>query len=100
MRVKFFAYLRDMTGCSETDVPAAKLLPADTLQPPAVGDLARFLCERYGPKFKNKMLTADGELGPDMIVMINGRHIAHLGGLGASLKDDDTVQIFPKVAGG
>jgi molybdopterin synthase sulfur carrier subunit len=46
------------------------------------------------------MLTENGELGPEIIIMINGRHIAHLGGLDAPLKSDDTVQIFPMVAGG
>jgi molybdopterin synthase sulfur carrier subunit len=90
MRVKFFAYLRDYTKCSETDVPAVD----------SVGELTRFLCTCYGPGFREKMLTANGELGPDIIIMINGRHIAHLGGITAPLKDDDVVQIFPKVAGG
>ena len=90
MRVKFFAYLRDYTGCSETDVP-----PVAT-----IGDLARLLGERYGKKLKEKLFTADGELGTEIIIMINGRHIIHLGGLNAPLKGDDLVQIFPLVAGG
>jgi molybdopterin synthase sulfur carrier subunit len=90
MRVKFFAYLRDYTGCSQTDVPVV----------PTVGDLVRVLGEQYGPKLRDAMLTADGEVGPDIIIMINGRSVFHLGNLSARLKDDDTVQIFPKVAGG
>lgn len=90
MRVKFFAYIRDYTGCSETDVPVV----------PTIGDLARILCDRYGSKLREKMLTADGDLGPHIIVMINGRHVVHLGGINAPLKDGDTVQIFPMVAGG
>ena len=90
MRVKFFAYLRDYTGCPETDIPLV----------PTIGDLARILCERYGSRLREKMLTADGELGPDIIVMINGRHVSHLGGINAPLNSEDTVQIFPMVAGG
>ena len=90
MRVKFFAYLRDYTGCKETDAPAA-----DNLR-----DLTRVLSERYGAKLRDKMLASNGELGPDIIILINGRHVAHLGGLDAALTDDDVVQIFPKVAGG
>ena len=90
MRVKFFAYLRDYTGCSETELPLT----------PTIGDLARILGDRYGPRLRDKMLSPKGELGPDIIIMINGRHVAHLGGLEAPLKDDDTVQIFPMVAGG
>ena len=90
MCVKFFAYLRDYTGCSETDVSSAS----------TIGDLARILCERYGSRLREKLLTADGVLGPEIIIMINGRHVSHLGGIDAPLKSDDTVQIFPMVAGG
>jgi molybdopterin synthase sulfur carrier subunit len=90
MQVKFFAYLRDYTGCSQTDVQAV----------PTVGDLTRILSGQYGSKLRDAMLTADGEMGPNIIIMINGRHVFHLGGLSAQLKNDDTVQIFPKVAGG
>jgi molybdopterin synthase sulfur carrier subunit len=90
MRVKFFAYIRDYTGCSEADMPVAA----------TIGDLARILGEHYGPKMHEIMLTADGELGPNLIIMVNGRHIVHLGGINTPLKDDDIIQIFPKVAGG
>ena len=90
MRVKFFAYLRDYTGCSETEMPVAA----------TVGELARILGDRYGPRLRNKMLAENGELGPEIIIMINGRHVVHLGGFDAPLKSDDVVQIFPVVAGG
>jgi len=88
--VKFFAYLRDYTGCLETSMPAV----------PVVGELVRVLGEKYGQRLRNKLLTENGDLGPHIIIMINGRHIVHLGGLDAPLKEDDIVQIFPKVAGG
>ena len=39
------------------------------------------------------------ELG-NVIIMVNGRHINHLGGISTILTDSDTVQIFPVVAGG
>jgi molybdopterin synthase sulfur carrier subunit len=91
MRVKFFAYLRDYTGCKEIDAPCQ----------PTVGDLARALGEQYGPTLREKLLApGGGELGPEIIILINGRHVSHLGGVNAPLKDDDTVQIFPMVAGG
>jgi len=90
MRVNFFAYLRDYTDCSEIEVPAV----------PTVGDLTHVLAERYGPKLGEKLLTPEGELGAEIVIMINGRHVVHLGGIGAPLKDDDVVQIFPLVAGG
>jgi len=90
MRVKFLASLRDYTNCPETDVLAV----------PTVGDLACVLAERYGPKFGEKLLTSEGELGPEIVIMINGRHVVHLGGIGAPLGDEDVVQIFPLVTGG
>jgi len=90
MLVKFFAYLRDYTDCSEIDVPAI----------PTVGDLIRNLGERYGPGLGGKLLTPDGELGAEIVIMVNGRHVVHLGGIDAPLKEDDVVQIFPLVTGG
>ena len=83
MRVKFFAYLRDYTDCLETEVPA----------PATVGDLARFLSERYGSKLREKLLAPNGDLGAEIIVMINGRHVVHLGGADAPLTEEDVVQI-------
>jgi molybdopterin synthase sulfur carrier subunit len=89
--VKFFAYIRDFTGCKETDFPYEK----------DISDLACALCAKYGEKLREKMLSPAGdELGPDIIIMINGRHVAHLGGIKAPLKPDDKVYIFPMVAGG
>jgi molybdopterin synthase sulfur carrier subunit len=91
MLVKFFAYIRDITGCKETDFPYQETL----------GSLARALCDHYGEGLRQKIFTKDGEaLGPDIIIMINGRHVIHLGGLNAPLKEEDTVYVFPMVAGG
>jgi len=91
MRVKYFAYYRDITRCKDEELPA----PGD------VGDLLRLLGAKYGKIMYEKLLTPDGlELGPDAIILINGRNIAHLGVLDAPLRDTDTVQIFPIVAGG
>jgi len=91
MRVKFFAYIRDYTGCKETEVP-----PAAT-----VGELVRSLAAAYGPVFRDKVLAPGGQaLSPEIIILVNGRHVVHLGGFEAPLKPEDTVQIFPMVAGG
>ena len=90
MKVKFFAYLRDYAGCSETEVASAA----------TIGDLALILSDRYGQKLREKLLSQNNELGTEIILMVNGRHVAHLGGINAPLKSDDTVQIFPLVAGG
>ena len=92
MRVRFFAYLREYTGCAEADVPYQE----------TVGALAHTLCELYGKKLRQKIFPAaeTDKLGPEIIVLVNGRHVNHLGGLSAPLNPEDRVDIFPVVAGG
>ena len=99
MRVRFFAYIRNFTGCAEADLPYEE----------TAGALARSLCTRYGDKLGEKIFPAgtggaDGkgpaEFGPEIIILINGRHVSHLGGAAAPLNPDDRVDIFPVVAGG
>ena len=98
MRVRFFAYLRHITKCAEADVPYKE----------TIGALARSLCDLYGDELRQKILpcqiTGPGgeeeKFGSDVIILINGRHVNHLGGPAAPLKPDDRVDIFPLVAGG
>jgi len=95
MRVRFFAYIRNYTGCAEADVPYRE----------TAGDLARSLCDRYGKKLKQKIFpdenpAGEDKFGPEIIILVNGRHVSHLGGYAAPLHPDDRVDIFPVVAGG
>jgi len=108
MRVRFFAYIRDFTGCAETDVPYQK----------TAGALARSLCDLYGEKLRQKIFPSEdsgsanvpkhggktkGEaekFGPEIIILVNGRHVSHLGGPAAPLNPEDRVDVFPVVAGG
>ena len=102
MQVRFFAYLRNITGCLEADIPYQE----------TAGALAHSLCEIYGEKLRQKIFPEDpglskndsrkeGEFfGPEIIILINGRHVCHMGGLAAPLKPEDRVDVFPVVAGG
>jgi len=93
MILKFFAYYRDpaFAGCKETVWPPAADLRA----------LGEQLSERFGAKFRGEFFSPDGaELGERTIVLVNGRNVRFLQGLDTPLKDSDTVQIFPVVAGG
>ena len=97
MRVRFFAYIRNFTKCAEADVPYRE----------TAGALARSLCDLYGEALKQKIFPSgisggkeEESFGPEIIFLINGRHVAHLGGAAAPLKPDDRVDIFPVVAGG
>jgi len=58
------------------------------------------LCEKYGVPLRQKLFVPGSEDPGDVIIMVNGRHISHIGGLDAVLCDEDTVHIFPVVAGG
>jgi len=91
MLVKYFAYYRNDTGRKEEQL----------LAPETVGVLLRQLARRYGKSMRVKLLSPDGEsLGPDAIVLINGRNISHIDQLNSPLSDTDIVSIFPIVAGG
>ena len=121
MKVRFFAYIRDITKCAETDVSYEEISAKPQSgggsenggsPPVTVGALARFLCNLYGEKLKQKFFPVENKggnsneavkeekIGNEIIILINGRHINHLGGLAAPLGPDDRVDIFPVVAGG
>lgn len=90
MKILYFALLRQATGKNEEEWTA----PAPTL-----GDLLRALANQYGPEFA-RWIFKDGELAPLAIVFVNGRDVRHSGHLGTQLSPDDTIVIFPPVAGG
>lgn len=90
MKVKFFAFFRNYTKCKETDVPLYNDLR----------ELLDVLCKKYGKEFEEKVYTKNREISDEVIILINGRHIAHLDGINTKLKEDDEVCIFPVAAGG
>jgi molybdopterin synthase sulfur carrier subunit len=91
MTVKFFAYLREYTNCKIVDFPYQE----------DVRKLTQALSETYGNRLREKLLTPDGtDLGEEIIILVNGRHVEHLGGIDTKLLPTDTVSIFPVVAGG
>jgi molybdopterin synthase sulfur carrier subunit len=89
MKVRFFAYIRDYTGTKEINYERCQNLK----------ELLEKLSEQYGKKFRAKVLQGEN-LSPEIIILVNGRHIAHLNGLATQLGDDDEIAVFPVVAGG
>lgn len=93
MKVKFFAYVRDndYAGCKEIERPACF----------DVRTLGEELSEQYGEKFRKLFFSPDGTgFGDSVIVLVNGRRAEFVNGMDTRLSDDDTVMIFPSVAGG
>jgi molybdopterin synthase sulfur carrier subunit len=91
MRVKLFATLRQIVGEKEIEVD---LRIGDT-----VGSVLARLVADY-PVLEERIFDDDGNLEGFINVFVNRRSIRFLGGLNASLSEDDVLAIFPPVAGG
>jgi molybdopterin synthase sulfur carrier subunit len=91
MHIKYFAFFREITheARREWSQPTA-----------TVEDLLRQLGQQYGAAFECKVFDQGGRLSTDVIILVNGRDIHHLDGTRTTLQLDDTVCIFPIVAGG
>lgn len=87
--VRLFTSLRALTGVKETKVEAAD-----------VRDLIDTLARQFGDQFRQMLLESDGSLKTYFHVLVNGRHVRLLEGLGTRLNDDDVVAIFPPIGGG
>ncbi len=66
IKVLFFATIRDLTREKETAAEGA-----DTVM-----ELLLQLSDRYGPDFREEALDGDN-ISDRLIVLVNGRHIAH-----------------------
>lgn len=89
IKVLFFATIRDYTGEKETAAPEMA----------TIGDLLMDLADRYGEVFRAEAFDGN-TLSDRVIIMVNGRHIAHTGGKDTPLSAGDTVAIFPIIGGG
>ena len=89
VKVKFFAYFREVFGGKDMDVPAAD---AST-----VGALLD--CLGNTPKRRGE-LFAGPALKPHLVIMINSASLPPDRPLATPLKDGDVVAIFPLLGGG
>lgn len=89
MRVKFLGYIRDYTGCKETEVEGYETLE----------ELLTGLSRLYGERFWEEVVKNAG-ISDNIIVLVNGRNIVFLNGIDTHLEDSDVVSIFPVMAGG
>ncbi|RLI82396.1 molybdopterin synthase sulfur carrier subunit [Archaeoglobales archaeon] len=87
VKVKLFANFREAAGEKELDLDATTI---------------KELLNTLVKKFQNlePLMFKDGRLRDYVHIMVNGKHINNLERLETSLKEDDTVAIFPPVSGG
>jgi molybdopterin synthase sulfur carrier subunit len=92
MIVKFFATLRAIVGDKSASIP----IGADA----SAQDLLDAVLEHY-PDLRSELLDQAGELSRRVHLNINGRNVIYLEkGLATILQREDTIEIFPAVAGG
>jgi sulfur-carrier protein len=89
LNVKLFANFREVAG--KKDVPIE--MDGNT-----AGDAIKALFRVY-PGLE-KLMLQEGEIRPYVNIMLNGKNIKDIGGLGAAVKEGDDIAIFPPVSGG
>ena len=89
VKVKFFAYFRDVFDAREKSVS----LPEGS----TVGNLLNVLCDT---RARRSEIFEGAGLKPLVLVMINGSPSGSFRGLATELAEGDIVAIFPFMAGG
>ncbi len=87
VKVKFFATLRQITKTHEAIID----------QEGSVGDLIEDLISRH-KDLEKAIFDENGDLY--IKILLNGRNIDYISGLATRFKCDDTLYLFPPVAGG
>jgi len=89
MKINFFANIRDITKTKSIEIEYSETLREALLK----------ISEIYGKKLRKEIFDG-GNLSNRVIILVNGRHIAHLQGIDTTLNENDEISIFPVVAGG
>lgn len=89
IKVKFFAYLRDLFGGKERDF---EIETGATIQ-----EFLDLLCD--SPELHNEIFQGR-ELNSNLVIFKNGTSIKGLNGLKTPLGEGDSINIFPYIGGG
>lgn len=89
VRVRFFAYFREVFGGKDLEVPLSGAATIGALLE-SLGDTPR----------RRDELFSGGGLKPHLVVLINGAPLARPAPLETPLRDGDLVAIFPLLGGG
>lgn len=90
LTLKFFATFREAVG--------SKLAEREVPEGATVGDVLADLEAEY--EGLAGQLLEDGELRPQINVLLDGREVLHMDGPDTELSEGDTLAVFPPVAGG
>jgi molybdopterin synthase sulfur carrier subunit len=91
MKLRYYATLQGVTHTKEETWAQ----PTKTL-----GDLIDALCRKYGREFSKWVSCDENGFGKLSIFLVNGQDYRSLDGLETRLSPDDTISIFPPIAGG
>lgn len=91
IRVKFYASLRELIGEEEVSVDY------DGMED--VGDILKKVVSKE-KDIRDRSFLDDSTIKDNVIILKNGRNIEYLDGIDAIVEDDDSIALFPIVAGG
>jgi molybdopterin synthase sulfur carrier subunit len=89
IKVKFFAYIRDLFEGKERDV--------EIETGATVRELLDLLCD--SPELRKEIFKGR-EVNPNLVIFKKGASIQSLNGLETDLSEGDTINIFPFIGGG
>jgi len=92
VEIKFFTSLREITG-RKVDILQLKTIIS-------VEELFSMLFKKYGEEFGEYVYNKECKVQDFLSILVNGKNINTLQGLGTELKEGDTVAILPPVGGG
>jgi len=93
VRIRLLGVFRGLSGKSQFQI---ELEERD-----AIGKVVQKLAEAFSPEFRQALI--DPELNdprPNALILVNGKEISALGGLGTMVSDGDEVVIVPVSHGG
>ena len=91
LELRFFATFREAVGQKVRHREYPDGIP--------VGEVLADLEADY-PDLEGNLLDDEGEILPMLSILKNGKDVAHLDGVETTLTEDDTLSVFPPVAGG
>lgn len=86
VKVLYFGLIRNLSGLAEEAVT----LPARA----TVRHLFDLLAQKYGAAFRDALLTAEGTLLPNAIVLLDGKNILYANGLDTEITPESSTHIL------